>query len=363
MMAVGDDIRIARQGRAGRITLTRSHVLNALTYEMIIAIEQALLEWRDDPAISLIIVDAEGDRAFCAGGDIGELYKTGSAGNFDYGRRFWSDEYRVNALIAEYPKPYVAFMQGLVMGGGVGISCHGSHRIVGDTSRIAMPECGIGLVPDVGGSFLLARAPGRLGEYLAMTGTRMKPADAIYCGFADCLVPEQQWDDLKDLLCAEGNIEAIKLMTKSGGPSDLATIQPQTDKIFCHPSAYGCVKALEKHQSDNQYDSWASDALNSIRRGCPLSLACAVELVRMARDVKTVREALALELRFTWRSMSQGEFIEGVRAQIIDKDRNPKWKIAMLEDVTRQQIKSMLKPLDQGQQDKLHLAAAGRTGE
>jgi len=156
---MSDDIHIRTEGRAGRITLTRPKSLNALSYEMCLAIERALDAWRDDDAVALVLIDAEGDKAFCAGGDVQQLYEKGRAGDYTFGRRFWADEYRLNAKIAEYPKPYVALMQGFVMGGGVGISCHGSHRIVCDTTRIAMPECSIGLVPDVGGSLLLARAP------------------------------------------------------------------------------------------------------------------------------------------------------------------------------------------------------------
>jgi enoyl-CoA hydratase len=156
------DIDIRIEGRAGRITLNRPKALNALTYEMCLAVDAALRAWADDPAVDLVLIDAEG-RAFCAGGDIAEMYATGTAGDFDYGRRFWRDEYRMNARIAEYPKPVVALMQGYTMGGGVGLGCHASHRVVGETSRIAMPECSIGLVPDVGGSLLLRRAPGAFG--------------------------------------------------------------------------------------------------------------------------------------------------------------------------------------------------------
>ena len=161
------DLSIRRDGRAGRITLTREKALNALSHEMALEIEKALLAWRDDPEVALVLIDAEGEKAFCAGGDIREMYETGRAGDFDYGRRFWRDEYRMNALLAEYPKPIVSFLHGFVMGGGVGVGCHVSTRVVGESARIAMPECGIGLVPDVGGSLLLARAPGRLGPIWA----------------------------------------------------------------------------------------------------------------------------------------------------------------------------------------------------
>ena len=183
------DIYVRRDGSAGRITLNRPEALNALTYDMCLAIEKALDEWREEPGVRLAIIEGEGERAFCSGGDIAEMYKAGTAGDYEYGRRFWRDEYRLNAKIAEWPKPVVSFLQGYTMGGGVGVGCHGSHRVVCESSRIAMPECGIGLVPDVGGSLILARAPGRLGEYLATTAARMGPADAIAAGFADMFVP------------------------------------------------------------------------------------------------------------------------------------------------------------------------------
>ncbi|MEL7428671.1 MAG: enoyl-CoA hydratase/isomerase family protein, partial [Pseudomonadota bacterium] len=176
-MALADDIHIRVSGMAGRITLTRPQALNAMTYDMCMEIGEALSDWEANDAVKLVIIDAEGERSFCSGGDIADLYATGKAGDFAYGRKFWADEYRVNAQIRNYPKPFVAIMDGIVMGGGVGISAHGSHRIVTENTLFAMPECGIGLVPDVGGNWLLSRAPGHVGEYLATTGARLKAAD------------------------------------------------------------------------------------------------------------------------------------------------------------------------------------------
>ena len=170
------DISIRITGHAGRITLQRPEALNAMTYDMCCAIEAAMDAWAHDDAVKLVILDADGDRAFCSGGDIAELYATGTKGDYAYGQTFWADEYRLNHKIFHYPKPVVSFLQGFTMGGGVGIGCHGSHRIVGDSSQIAMPECGIGLVPDVGGTLMLALAPGRLGEYLCTTAARMTPS-------------------------------------------------------------------------------------------------------------------------------------------------------------------------------------------
>ena len=200
-----DDLNIRKTGRAGRITFTRPKALNALSHPMALAIQDALDGWRNDPDVALVIIDAEGDRAFCAGGDIAAVYHAGRAGVHKVGREFFRDEYRMNATIADYPKPIVAFMQGFVMGGGVGVGGHASHRVVGDTTRIAMPESGIGLIPDVGGTWLLSRAPGRIGEYLALTGARMGPGDALHAGFADLYIPEAKWPALIDELQRTGD--------------------------------------------------------------------------------------------------------------------------------------------------------------
>ena len=210
------DIETRIEGRAGRITLTRPAALNALDHGMCLAAEAALDAWAGDPAVALVLIDGAGDRAFCAGGDIAEIHRQGLAGDYDSGRAFWRDEYRLNAKIAGYPKPVVSFLHGFVMGGGVGLGGHCSHRVVCESTRIAMPECGIGFVPDVGGSLLLARAPGRLGDYLALTADRMGPGDALHAGFADLFVPAQDWPALKDRLAATGATASILATSLSG---------------------------------------------------------------------------------------------------------------------------------------------------
>src|SRR6056297_1292977 len=206
---MSDDILIRVEGRAGRITLNRPKALNALTWEMCTRIEAALDDWAEDDGVAMLVIDGAGDKAFCAGGDIAEMYATGTKGDFDYGRKFWADEYRMNAKLFNFPKPVVSFLHGFTMGGGVGVGCHASHRIVGDSSRIAMPEVGIGLIPDVGGSLLLARAPGRLGDFLGTTGHRMGPGDAILAGFADYYIPESDWTALKTALINHGDWQAV----------------------------------------------------------------------------------------------------------------------------------------------------------
>lgn len=334
------DIEIRTRGRAGRITLTRPEALNALSYEMCLGIDTALRNWREDDAVDLVILDAAGDRAFCAGGDIAELYERGTRGDYEFGRRFWRDEYRMNAMIFEYPKPVISFLQGFTMGGGVGIGCHGSHRVVGDSSQIAMPECGIGLVPDVGGTLMLALAPGRLGEYLGLTGTRMGPGDAILAGFADHYVPEEQWGDLIELLEASGNAAVVDGHARTPPDGPVQAIRPEIDRHFAGAALGDIFNSLRVEDS-----TFARETLKVMGRNAPLSMACTVELVhRLRGETQSIRKALELEYRFTHRSMEHGDILEGIRAQIIDRDRKPRWKFAGA-DVPAVAVSQMLKPL------------------
>ncbi len=334
------DIAIRKQGKAGRITLSRPEALNALTHEMCLAIEDALDRWRIDDGVKLVIIDAEGDKAFCAGGDIQQIYRRGIAGDYEHARKFWRDEYRLNAKIAEYPKPYVALMQGYVMGGGVGISCHGSHRIVCESTRIAMPECGIGLVPDVGGSLLLAHAPGHLGEYLGATGDRLEASDAIFARFADGFVPRAQWPALIEALQASGSTEAIAEARRTLPFGPLNRLAPSIDAHFGAESLGDIVESLKSEDSD-----FARDTLAKMRRNSPLSMVCAIEIIRRVRGIGAeIRRALELEYRFTWRAIETGEFLEGIRAAVIDKDRAPKWRHT-LDNPPEREAMEMLKPL------------------
>ncbi|MFT5787863.1 MAG: 3-hydroxyisobutyrate dehydrogenase [Ascidiaceihabitans sp.] len=317
------DISIRITGRAGRITLQRPDALNAMTYEMCLAIEAVLDQWRDDPAVAVVVLDAEGDRAFCSGGDIAELYATGLKGDYAFGQKFWADEYRLNAKIFEYPKPVVSFLQGFTMGGGVGIGCHGSHRVVGDTSQIAMPEVGIGLVPDVGGSLMLALAPDRLGEYLGTTAARMNASDAIFAGFADLYIPEGQWPALIQQLETSGDPACLIAET----PAEIGPIQSQMAAINTHFHGVSLSDILSTLQNDDS--DFAAQTLKQLRRNSPLSMACTIEMLHRLRGPSlTMAKALDLEYRFTARSMEHGDFIEGIRAAIIDKDRSPKWQYA-----------------------------------
>lgn len=334
------DIAIRKEGRAGRITLMRPKALNALTYEMCLAIDACLKDWAADEAVALVMIDAEGERAFSAGGDIAEMYATGTRGDYAYGRAFWRDEYRMNARIADYPKPVVSLLQGFTMGGGVGVGCHGSHRIVGESSQIAMPECGIGLVPDVGGSYLLARAPGRAGEYLGTTGARMGPADAVLAGFADLYIPEADWAEAKAELVETGDAERLEARARPAPEGRLAALRPEIDAHFGGETAGDIMRALRHAGTD-----FAAEAEKALARAAPLSAACTIEMIHRLRGRPTIRRALDLEYRFTWRSMEHGDFLEGIRAAIIDKDRSPSWRHTSVESVPATAVAKMLMPL------------------
>ena len=323
-----DDLTIYTAGRAGRITFTRPKALNALTHAMARAIHDALDNWRDDPAVALVIIDAEGDRAFCAGGDIAAVYHAGRAGDHQVGRDFFRDEYRMNAAIADFPKPIVAFMQGFVMGGGVGVGGHASHRIVGDTTRIAMPESGIGLIPDVGGTWLLGRAPGRIGEYLAMTGGRMTAGDAIHAGFADMYIPEADWPGLIAMLEDSGDMTGLR-----GHPAPAATLDRRDLSAFGGRTLADITAALQEAGDD--------ESLEALRRNSPLSMAAGLAMVRAARGDDCMQQSLSREYRFTARATAESDFLEGVRAQIIDKDRKPVWR----RDASDDTLRAMLAPL------------------
>ena len=344
-----DDVLIRKEGKAGRITLNRPAALNALTWPMALEIEKAIDAWAHDPDVRIVVVDAAGEKAFCAGGDIAELYRIGRGGDFDYGKKFWSDEYRLNAKIHRYPKPYVAFMDGIVMGGGVGVSAHGSHRIVTERSRVAMPETGIGLIPDVGGTYLLSRAPGRCGEYLAMSAAPMGPGDAIYAGFADEYMPGGNKAQAIAALCEIGDPQALEAFCEPPPASALAARRGEIDALFVGPDALACVQALEASPTP-----FAAEAAKAIRRNSPLSVAVAVEAVRRARTLASIEDVLALEYRFTSRCQDQAEFLEGIRAAVIDKDRKPQWHPSRLEDLDFSRAAALLSPLGA---DELSLAA------
>jgi enoyl-CoA hydratase len=338
---------IRREGRAGRITLNRPEALNALTFGMIGDMRAALEAWKADPAVAVVILDGEGGRALCAGGDVISLYNSGprgSAPDSELAARFWRDEYHLNAAIKRYPKPYVAIMDGIVMGGGVGLSAHGRHRIVTEKSMIAMPETSIGLLPDVGGTFLLGHAQGRYGEYLGLTGARMDGADAIQAGFADIFMARADVAGFVARLCdgAGGPIdEIIEQAADAPVPvSKLAANREMISKIFAGET----IEAIQATALGSA-DPFAQKVVSDLHGKSPKALKLTLAALRSARKMAALEAALQMEYRLVTRLFDDGEFIEGVRALLVDKDKAPKWNPASLAGVTPQLVAEYLGPL------------------
>lgn len=345
--AAAPEVIIRREGRAGRITLNRPKALNALTLGMVREIWPALIAWKDDPEIELVLLDGAGDRGMCAGGDVRWLYDSRTNGSKD-ARAFWSEEYRLNALISRYPKPYVSFMDGIVMGGGIGLSAHGRHRIVTERSQLAMPETSIGLIPDVGGTWLLSRAPSEAGVYLGLTGERMRGAGTIFGGFADTFVPSARLGDLATALtnASSADVEAvIKDHAEQPPPSELA----QKSEAIQHAFRFDTIEEIRTELGRMDSD-WAKTRLAELAMKSPLSLKLTLAAIRHARALGSLEDALNVEYRLCTRLFEHGEFIEGVRALLVDKDRAPKWRPPTIEDSTGVAVADWLAPLPDGEE-------------
>lgn len=344
------DVVIRVEGAAGSITLNRPRALNALTLGMVRDIWQALLAWRDDPSVELVILEGAGDRGLCAGGDVRWLYDSRTAGS-GAAMTFWREEYQLNALIHRYPKPFIPFMDGIVMGGGIGLSAHaqGGVRIVTERSELAMPETSIGLIPDVGGTWLLARAPGAVGAYLGLTGERMLGAGTIFAGFADHFVPSERLADLKRSLVVARAANVAGIVSAASVPpphSDLADRAPMIDRLFAHHSVPAIFAALESEASD-----WSKKVLAALRARSPLALAATLDAIQAARRLGSLEAALDREFRVCRRLFEGGEFIEGVRALIIDKDRNPHWRPASIADLVPATVTALSAPFEDGAEE------------
>jgi enoyl-CoA hydratase len=335
-MSASDDILFEKRGAAGLITLNRPKALNALTHGMAVAMHARLGEWAVDKSIACVIVQGAGERAFCAGGDIRTLYDSGRAGT-PYALEFYRDEYLLNAYIKHYPKPYVALISGIVMGGGVGVSVHGSHRIADETTVFAMPETGIGLFPDVGGSFFLPRLAGELGMYLGLTGTRLKSADAFHAGVATQFVPAAQRAALIEQL-AGGNLSVV---STNPGPAPLADLRGKINTIFSAATVEAILERLDRDGSD-----WALDTAATIRGKSPTATKLAFRQIREGK-LKSFDDCMRMEFRMVNRVIAGHDFYEGVRATIIDKDGAPKWKPGSLAAVSDTDIDAYFAPLEE----------------
>jgi len=333
------EILFEQRGAAGLITLNRPKALNALTHGMCVAMLARLKEWSGDRSIACVVIRGEGERAFCAGGDIRTLYDSGKAGT-PYAVEFYRDEYLLNAFIKHFPKPYVALLRGFVMGGGVGVSLHGSHRVADETMLFAMPETGIGLFPDVGGSFFLPRLPGATGMYLGLTGTRLKTADAVHAGLATHFVPAIRREALIDAL-ADGMEagEALRAMAEPVAEAALDSRRAAIDRIFSGPTVEAILAALDRDGGE-----WAADAAKTIRAKSPTATKLAFRQIRNGKSLG-FDDCMRMEFRMVNRVIAGHDFYEGVRATIIDKDGAPHWKPATLAEVSDADIDAYFAPL------------------
>jgi enoyl-CoA hydratase len=335
-------VLVSRRGGLGLLTLNRPRAINALTHEMVRTLQSALDAWAQDPTVDTVALIGAGKRGLCAGGDIVSIYRDAVSGSSD-SVDFWRDEYVLNATIADYPKPYVAVMDGIVLGGGVGVSAHASHRVVTERTRIGMPEVGIGFVPDVGGTYLLSRSPGELGTYVALTAGHVAAADAIELRLADHLVDSSDVGALIELLVDYPADVAIAKVATPGAHAPLASDREWIDSAFAHDEVQEIVDALEQLDHDG-----ARAALSALARHSPTSLAVTLRALRRARDLD-LEQALAQELRIATRMLRGHDFPEGIRAQVIDKDRNPQWAPARITEVTPALVDSYFEPLGEGE--------------
>lgn len=311
----------------GRITLNRPRAINALDHEMVGLITPVLQGWIDDPAVRLVVLDGAGERGLCAGGDIKAIHADAVSGT-GAAPQYWIDEYRLDVLIAEYPKPFVALMDGIVMGGGVGLSAHAAHRVVTERSMVGLPEVGIGLVPDVGGTRLLADAPGLAGLHLGLTAGRMSGADAIHAGFADHFVPSERLGELVEALAVEG-VAAIARFAQEPPASPLAEAASWIDRDYAHATPEQIVAALQAAPEPE-----ARKAAAAILAASPTAVTGTLYAVRnvAAKDL-TLRQAINVEFALACRALRHPDLAEGIRAQVIDKDRNPTWNPTTLSEV------------------------------
>ena len=345
--APADDTVLLRVDKGlAHATLNRPRAINALDHDMVLALAEALDSWEKDESVSVVLVDGAGDRGLCAGGDIRAIRASAVDGD-DGAARFWRDEYHLNAHIAGYTKPYVAFMDGVVMGGGVGVSAHGGVRLVSERSKVGMPETTIGFVPDVGGTFLLSRAPGETGTHLALTGTPIGAADALYVGLADHFVPSER---LRDLAAALTGLDSQRAVTEAVGrfaeiapAGTLADRRSWIDSCYSADTAEEIIERLRAHG-----DPEAAKAADTIAGKSPTSVKTTLAALRRARALGSLEEVLEQEYRVSCATLTWPDLVEGIRAQVIDKDRSPKWSPATLAEVDAAVVEAAFEPAPDG---------------
>jgi enoyl-CoA hydratase len=341
------EILFERRGTAGVVTLNRPQALNAVTLIMVRALRHQLDSWRDDPGVTRVIIIGAGGRAFSAGGDLRQVYELGRSGRQDEALIYWREEYALNHVIKHYPKPYVALLDGIVMGGGVGVSVHGSHRVAGDKFLFAMPEVGIGFFPDVGATWFLPRLPGALGTFCAVTGERLGSADAVCGGIATHRASSADIPKLIDALCDATPVEqVVAAHARAPGAGLVASRRAVIDRVFAADTIEVILSNLDRAARTGQADArWAEAAAATIRSRSPTSVKLALAQVRWGRT-RSFAECMRAEFRIVSRIVYDHDFYEGVRALIIDKDNQPRWQPATLAEVADKDIERYFLPLE-----------------
>ncbi len=341
MDEAGKGVICAEEGRAGLIRLARARALNALTLDAIRELEAFTHRCARNPHIYGIVMEAEG-KAFCAGGDI-RAVRDWALNEPETADRFYSEEYQHNWTLQRFSKPHVALIGGIVMGGGAGVCLYGTHRVAGEAISFAMPETGIGFIPDVGGSWFLPRMPGKLGHYLGLTGRICGRADAYYLGVATHCIDQRHFETVKAAMIEGEPIDPVlDGLHGHPGPSELANLRAPIDRIFGAPSLEDVLKALECEEGE--WREWARDTLAILSKRSPLSLKVTFELLNRGRAYGTLKEALIVEYRVATRMIRRRDFIEGVRAAIIDKDQSPRWEQASAGGAGDALVQSLFEP-------------------
>jgi len=336
------EILFDRKGAAGIVTLNRPKALNAITHDMIRQLTAKLEAWKADESVTRIIIRANGERAFSAGGDLRGVTVRGRQ---EEALVFFADEYRLNAAIKRYPKPYIALIDGIVMGGGVGVSIHGSHRVAGDKFQFAMPEVGIGFFPDVGGTWMLPRLKGKIGTFCALTGERLKVADALFAGVCTHHVSAARFADLTEALCGNVSVDATLAAFAEPAPGgEIASKAGLIDRLFAGNEIEDILAALDREAAGGSEAAWAAKIAALIRTKSPTSLRIALEQMKRGAGW-TFEECMKAEYRIVSRVLYQDDFYEGVRAVIVDKDNAPRWNPPVLAEVSPQAIEALFAPL------------------
>lgn len=339
-VAENEDILVNVRDGVGVVTLNRPKAINSLTHGMVANLEEALSNWDCDDSVHTVLLTGAGERGLCAGGDVIAIYHSAKADGAE-ARAFWHDEYVLNAHISQYSKPYVAIMDGIVMGGGVGVAAHGSVRVVTDTTKMGMPEVGIGFIPDVGGTYLLSRAPGRLGLHAALTGAPFSGADAIAMGFADHFVPHDRLDGFTAALLADGVDAALSAFAVEPPASPLMAQRDWIDECYAGDTVLDIVAAVRERGTDP-----ATAAADHIAGRSPIAVAVTHEAVRRAADLDTLKDVLRQEFRTSCAALRSHDLVEGIRALLVDKDRNPQWSPSTLASCSHDLVDAYFAPAD-----------------